>query len=137
MNLDATRQWVRKADDDLEAGRLLMRSERPINWVVCFHMQQCVEKYLKAFLVFHGREHPRTHNIPALVTLCAEIDRSFNDLKDWGVRRLTRYATVLRYGEESYIPDRGEAEQAVELAGRVRAFVREKLARANMTFEEQ
>ena len=113
-----------------------MQSGTPITWIICFHMQQCVEKYLKAFLIFHGREYPRTHNIPALVNLCAQIADSFNQLKEWGVRELTRYATTLRYGEELYTPDREETQRAVDLAERVRAFVREELAQAGMTFQE-
>lgn len=133
MNEEAVRMWTQKADDDLEAGRLLMRSDRPITWVVCFHMQQCVEKYLKAFLIFHGREHPRTHNVPALVNLCAQIDDSFRELKEWGVRELTKYATALRYGEEPYTPDLQETQEAIELAERVRAFVREKVVQKGLS----
>lgn len=137
MNEEAVRMWVQKAEDDLRAGQILMQSDAPITWIVCFHMQQCVEKCLKAYLIFHGKEHPRTHNIPALVNLCAEIDDAFQQLKGWGVRELTRYATALRYGEEPYTPDLEETERAVEVARRVRDFVREELAKKGLVLEEQ
>ncbi len=133
MNEESVRMWIQRAEDDFEAGRLLMTSDRPITWVICFHMQQCAEKYLKAFLIFHGREHPRSHNIQALVNLCAEIDDSFRVLKEWGARELTKYATALRYGEEPYTPDLEETQRAMEIAGRIRAFVREKLAQKGLS----
>jgi HEPN domain-containing protein len=136
MNEKTVQAWIGRAEDDLETGKILMRSEHRIYWVICFHMQQCVEKYLKAFLIFHGREHPRTHNIPVLVELCAQLASSFHELKEWGVRELTRYATVFRYGEESYAPDEEETQRAIELAERVRAFVREKLIEAGLRLSE-
>jgi len=35
--------WLRKADDDLEAARILLNSGSGVHDVVCFHAQQCVE----------------------------------------------------------------------------------------------
>jgi len=46
MNEEATQAWIQRAEDDPEAGKILMRSDRPIHRVICFHMQQSVEKYL-------------------------------------------------------------------------------------------
>ncbi|MBI4848150.1 MAG: HEPN domain-containing protein [Nitrospirae bacterium] len=31
---------------------------------MCFHCQQCIEKYLKAFLIYNESEPPRTHDRP-------------------------------------------------------------------------
>ena len=31
MNEEATRAWIQRADDDLEAGKVLIESHRPIN----------------------------------------------------------------------------------------------------------
>ena len=31
---------------------------------VCFHAQQCIEKYLKAKLVEADIDFPKTHNLP-------------------------------------------------------------------------
>ncbi len=76
-----------------------MQADHPITWVICFHMQQYAEKYLKAFLIFHGREHPRTHNIPALVHLCAQTDASFHQLKEWDTREVSEHSIKLRIRE--------------------------------------
>ncbi|MSU80013.1 MAG: HEPN domain-containing protein [Gemmataceae bacterium] len=44
------REWIIKADNDLKnaAHTLKLGEEGPTD-TVCFHCQQCVEKYLKAF----------------------------------------------------------------------------------------
>ena len=41
------RNWILKAESDLKIGRDEMQTEHPATDMVCFHMQQCVEKYLK------------------------------------------------------------------------------------------
>ena len=63
MNPETVKLWCIKADNDLKAGSDELATEIPATDTVCFHMQQCVEKYLKAFLVANDIEIPRTHNI--------------------------------------------------------------------------
>jgi len=50
MNEETVKLWCIKADNDLKAGKDEFATERPATDTVCFHMQQCAEKYLKAFL---------------------------------------------------------------------------------------
>jgi HEPN domain-containing protein len=46
-----TAEWVEKAEGDWNAARQLNRVRKDPNYDgVCFHCQQCVEKYLKARL---------------------------------------------------------------------------------------
>jgi len=52
MNSNAihlTLNWIKKAENDLKIGKRELEAEDPATDMVCFHMQQCVEKYLKAF----------------------------------------------------------------------------------------
>jgi len=53
--IDLVKLWIRKAENDLVAAEhlLTVRPHTPYD-TICFHAQQCAEKYLKAFLVFHG-----------------------------------------------------------------------------------
>ena len=50
--LEAVRQWVMKAEHDLATATNTLRIARngPTD-AVCFHVEQCVEKYMKALLV--------------------------------------------------------------------------------------
>jgi len=130
VNEETVKGWLIKADADLKIGKDEMQTDEPVTDMVCFHMQQCCEKYLKAFLIFNGREYPKIHRLSVLINLCARIDKDFRKLMEWGVDDLTRYATTLRYSEEFYRPSVEETEHAIALAERVRNFVREKMKKA-------
>lgn len=66
----ATREWTRKAEAD---SRVALRESRvrtqPCHEAVCFHAQQCVEKYLKALLAERSAPVPRTHDLAVLWAL--------------------------------------------------------------------
>ena len=90
------RQWVQKAENDfINANHTLkMRAKCPTD-TVCFHAQQCVEKYLKAILSLRGIDFPKTHNIAELVArLPRNITLRFSPEEQ---ELLTDYATVTRY----------------------------------------
>ncbi len=117
------REWVTKAENDLKNAAHTVKIEKgcPTD-TVGFHAQQCVEKYLKAFLVYNGIDFPRTHDIESLVTLLPE--KVWLRLSIEEQRKLTAYATVTRYpGEYELIP-LVEARQSVRLARRVRKELR-------------
>lgn len=62
----ATREWVDKAEADFAAALLLRRSRRKHSRdIVCFHLQQCVEKYFKARLEEAELWFPKTHDFGA------------------------------------------------------------------------
>ncbi len=67
-------QWLDKADSDLDAVEELSVHGDRFREIIAFHCQQAVEKYLKAFLVRHQVEFPKTHDIAKLVARCANID---------------------------------------------------------------
>ncbi len=127
---ELTMNWITKAENDLKIGTDEMRTDRPVTDMVCYHMQQCAEKYLKAFLVFHNRPFRWTHDIAELIEQCNEIDQEFEVLYQQRADSLTAYGTEIRYPDEFYTPTMEETEEAVEVAIRVREFVREKLEKA-------
>ena len=69
-----TREWVLKAEEDfLAAGALNLRRKRPLWNIVSFHVQQAVEKYLKARLEEAGLSIPKTHDLLHLLNLVAVV----------------------------------------------------------------
>ena len=121
-------KWLRKADRDLKVARRELESENPVTEAVCFHAQQAVEKYLKAFLVYHNRPFRKTHDIAELLHLCIKVDKSFEKFMNEKVVKLTVYSVDTRYpGALDYEPTPEEAREAVEIAERVRDFVLKKL----------
>ena len=130
--MELLRQWVCKAENDLKNTILALRGGPacPTD-TVCFHAQQCVEKYQKAFLILKGLDFPKTHDLKDLARLSPEPLMAL--LSDEERRRLTRYAVVARYpGEEGEVP-LAEARQAVRLARQVRAAIRKLLPRAALS----
>jgi HEPN domain-containing protein len=112
-------EWITKADNDLKnaSHTLKLGSECPTD-TVCFHSQQCVEKYLKAFLVILEKEFPRTHDIEVLVSLLPKGVRI--PLTVVEQRQLSEYASLTRY-PGSYEPiSLSEARDAVKLAKKVK-----------------
>lgn len=97
--LRVVREWVEKAENDLEAAARLLRSGRdfPAD-VVCFHAQQCVEKYVKAYLTSLEIDFPKTHDLGVLVSLMPLRARPKLTVPEQ--RTLTVYATVTRYPGE-------------------------------------
>jgi HEPN domain-containing protein len=121
------KEWLLKADNDLAnaAHTLKLGVSCPTD-TVCFHAQQCVEKYLKAVLVLEGIDFPKTHDLEKLLSLVPAESRP--DLSDEDQARLTEYATGARYPgwEEVSL---AAARRAVAVARRVRRFVRSGLPR--------
>ena len=130
------REWIIKAENDLKTAvhTLKMGRGSPTD-TVCFHAQQCVEKYLKALMVIKGIDFPKTHDIEHLVALLPE--NIWLRLSIEEQRRLTAYATVTRYpGDYEPIPIT-EAQQSVRLARRVRKELQNFLPKEISSYRRQ
>jgi HEPN domain-containing protein len=117
------RQWVAKADNDLRNAEhtLLLGEDCPFD-TVCFHAQQCAEKYLKAMLISRSQDPPHAHDLRLLVgRLPSEIAAHF-DLDRLLV--LNRYSVEARYPGDWEPILREDAQEAVELARDVSAAAR-------------
>jgi HEPN domain-containing protein len=121
--IKVVREWIEKAENDLKNATytLKMGEDCPTD-TTCFHTQQCVEKYLKAFLTFKRIDFPKTHDVGELLSMISESARPQLVVEEQ--RRLTAYATVTRYpGDYEPIP-LAEARSAVAIARRVRKTLR-------------
>lgn len=127
MNIETIKKWIQKAENDLKIGKDELLTENPVTDAICFHMQQCAEKYLKVFLIYNNCEFRRTHNIAELIDLCAQIDSEFQFLFEIGIPELTSYAVEIRYGDDFYIPSIEECKEAMLMAEKTKEFVIKKL----------
>ncbi len=119
------REWVFKAENDLaNAVHTLKLGETCPTDTVCFHAQQCVEKYVKALLVLKGIDFPKVHDIEQLVARLPARARPNLTPEEQG--KLTEYATGARYPGWGEIP-LTEARRAVGVARRLRKEVRDLL----------
>ncbi|MCX5803195.1 MAG: HEPN domain-containing protein [Proteobacteria bacterium] len=121
------KEWIVYGDEDLRLARhaLKLLSGCPYR-LIAYHAQQCAEKYLKAYLVFHLVDFPYTHNISHLLELCSE---KTDWLKKLGsAEELTPYAITARYPGEDEKVTKKEAIRAINLAADVRRVVRKALS---------
>ena len=123
------REWLDKAENDLTAaGQILKLGKGAPTDTICFHAQQCVEKYLKAILVLEGKPVPKTHNIQALMKLVPRGRRAGLTVEEQ--KQFTNYAAVIRYPEAGLEISLAEARKAVAVARRVRRQIRRFLPKA-------
>jgi len=120
-----TSQWVNKAEDDFRvAERELRVTDLPSYDAICFHSQQCAEKYLKAFLTEHSVAFPPTHALVDLLILSLPLASDFNTIRQ-DLEDLTVYGVRVRYpGFDATLP---AAQEALAATTRVRAFIRGEL----------
>lgn len=91
---------------------------------VCFHAQQCAEKYLKAILQENGKRIPKIHFLLELLALILDFDGSYEFLKA-DLEVLEDYAVRFRYPGD--LAEKDQAQAAYAAAGAVRSFTRERL----------
>jgi HEPN domain-containing protein len=109
-------KWVSLAERDLRLARHLRDQPALEPYAqAAFLAQQCVEKYLKAWLDLHEVEFPYSHNIARLRTLC-----EINGAK-WAIGldeadTLSAYAVNIRYPGEQEDIQAEEASLAVRIA---------------------
>lgn len=87
-------QWISKAEEDFSVVLQLLELESPAKGIIGFHCQQAAEKFLKAFLVYHEIDFPKTHNLEYLIELCSHIDPGFSEIN---LLNLTDFGVEMRY----------------------------------------
>jgi len=96
-----TAEWIAKAEEDYAAAQHLSRERKSaLPSIVCFHCQQCAEKYLKARLVEAGKHYPKTHDLEQVLDLVLPIEPHLKVLRG-RLASLTDYAFEFRYPGES------------------------------------
>jgi len=93
---------------------------------ICFHAQQCVEKYLKAWLTEQGVDFPKTHDLEALAKLCLPFLPELQSLMD-DLRFLTSFAVEIRY--PGILTSKPDAEHCFHIALKGRNVLRRQSAR--------
>ncbi|RJP25557.1 MAG: HEPN domain-containing protein [Candidatus Abyssobacteria bacterium SURF_5] len=113
------KQWLAKAEEDFGLAEHLLSEHSPYLGAVGFHSQQAAEKYLKAFLVYHQIDFPKTHDLVEILDLLEPVAPALaQSLQD--IRALNPYGVEIRYPGDIPELSANEAHLAVELAGKVR-----------------
>jgi HEPN domain-containing protein len=119
---DLVRQWLAKADEDLNAAKALLSLGTSFFSTIGFHCQQAAEKYFKAFLTWQQIEFPKTHDLGLLLGLISTADPSLAEFLN-EVAILNPYGVEIRYPGDVPEINSDEAAEAVELAEKVREAI--------------
>jgi HEPN domain-containing protein len=120
-----TSEWIAKADGDFAtARRELGATDHPNYDAVCFHAQQCAEKYLKAFLQEAGITFPKTHDLADLLASTLSIEPTWSSMTA-DLNALSSFAVEYRYPGES--ADLDEARESFQKCENVRRVIRRAL----------
>lgn len=119
-----THEWSHKAEGDDTVAATLWQAGSTVYDAICFHAQQCVEKYLKAWLVEHEMTFPKTHDLEALVKQCVPSLPDLEVLLD-ELRFLTSFAVEIRYPGTS--AEYQDADDCWQTAVRARRLIRNRL----------
>lgn len=118
------RQWFLIADHDLTTAKTILHYEPMITDTACFHCQQAVEKYLKAFLIYKGATISKTHSIDFLLKQCKAIDAEFDSIEENG---LDDFAVTIRYPDDYIAPELYKAQDYLSTAEKVKELVLKKV----------
>jgi HEPN domain-containing protein len=89
MKKEIILRWFRKAESDLKVVKHLLTIDEPPTDALCFHCQQAIEKYFKAFLTFQDVRVKKIHDMEALLNLCIKQDKDFENLDKEKISRLS------------------------------------------------
>jgi HEPN domain-containing protein len=86
--------WVRVADRDFKRAEQLLHLQDPEG--AGYHLQQAIEKYVKAFLLFHGWKLKRIHDLEVLLNEGLRFDAALDQFRSL-CQRITGYYLIDRY----------------------------------------
>ncbi|MEY3304125.1 MAG: HEPN domain-containing protein [Pseudanabaena sp.] len=120
-----TQEWIDKAEGDFATAQREIDVENNPNYdAVCFHSQQCIEKYLKACLQENNIAFGRTHDLTKLLDAFLTMEPSWEYLRN-NLDELTVYAVEFRYPGIS--ADQTIANDAFSSCTQIRQIIRQHL----------
>jgi len=118
----STMEWIEKAEGDWDMAQRAYRARKKPNYdAACFHVQQCIEKYLKARLNEIGIVFDKTHDLSDLLDDLLPAEPSWAPLRPV-LRPLTKYAIFYRY--PGYNATKIEAKTVLKDCREVRRVIR-------------
>jgi HEPN domain-containing protein len=116
--------WLTFAEGDLRTVKLILHSEDDlVIGNILYLSQQCVEKSLKAYLIYKKQGIRKTHDLVDLLHLCSDFDPEFEQFLSVATE-LNPYITKARYPDSHFMmPHVSVAEYAAREAEKIYLFV--------------
>jgi len=110
-------EWVAKAEGDFAMMERECRVKEDPNYDgICFHAQQCAEKYLKARLCEGDISFSKIHDLVALLEQALEVEPEWEAFRE-DLAYLSDFSVMFRYPGES-----ADRESALDAQSRCQLF---------------
>lgn len=121
-------EWFERGRHDMETAQLLY-DEHGYTDSIAYHIQQAIEKYLKGYLVLHGKKPPKIHELDTLLNHIATFDKSFLNFLDI-CEKASRFYIEDRYPpgppvEYEYKEIKDDLDSASELIEKIKANIKD------------
>lgn len=70
-------ELLKSMDEDFSLAKIAL--EMKLFRSSVFHSHQCVEKLLKAYLLYRKGKYPFTHSLSKLLKECLEVEKTFQN----------------------------------------------------------
>ena len=119
-----TLEWIENAEEDYNSAKWLQESPYPVHNAFCFHAQQCIEKYLKAWLQEEGIPFSKTHDLEELLNVIVSTKPMWNTWQP-DLKIIITYAVVSRYPGDSATDE--DTKHVIQICDDVRQKIRTQL----------
>ncbi|NMG83524.1 MAG: HEPN domain-containing protein [Methanosarcinales archaeon] len=93
---ELTKEWIDKAEGDFIVVNHEYDAKTPVYDAICFHAQQCVEKYMKAILQENNIKFEKVHDLDLLLEKCKHFAPLLEERKEELIE-LSSFAVEIRY----------------------------------------
>ena len=112
------------AKDDLEGAKVLAAANLKRQELALFHIQQAIEKALKAFLCWLEKPVPLVHSLSIILD---RIPKNYQVPSADSLEDLTQFATIRRYEEGIALFTEEEIKEALQLGCEITNWVENQL----------
>ena len=117
-----TKEWIDKAEDDFIVANREYKAKTPVYDAVCFHAQQCVEKYMKAILQENNKEFGKVHDLDLLLEECKKFTPILEKHKE-ALIELSSFMVEIRYPGVKAAKE--EASNCISIMRKARKIIKE------------
>jgi HEPN domain-containing protein len=121
-----TADWIEKAEGDFHTAEREWRVRKNRNFdAICFHVQQCVEKYMKGRMQEEDVRFPKIHDLSKLLDICVKFEPLWEPFRN-SLVPLTNYAVIYRY--PGFRCSKADAKSAIQTCRSLRKSFRISLS---------
>lgn len=116
-----TKEWIKKAEEDYRVATREFKVRPIAYYAVCFHSQQCIEKYMKAVLQENETPFAKIHDLEILLKSCRKFIPSLEEYREeliW----LTTFSIEVRY--PGFNADKKNAQKAITCMKKIRKVLK-------------